>query len=495
MMSTLLHALLCTLTLAAAATAKASHPPALAGPAAYLETTHLTTLHTVVSDALDLEDAVIALLEKYTLGAERVVRSAHKLQQQQALAPSCKLRVLKHLNNRLNLQQDQSSSAVGTIEASMSSSSPTAMVVQHMKAFAATISSHAEEIDSCLDRCDADTLTLFGKSSSGGGIGAGPGAPGAGVDCPLESKKLRQDMKKTTDRIRRSIERTAAKLTGTNMDIGSTLSGGDLAQDRKDSVKRGNDLSEYLHVKQQHEDLSNELSAVLKSRAEVLAGAALARATTAKAIATLRTTCDMVKAKRVALLNATNQTSMKFLHTLHDQLQVYEDVVHEARDKNDIEEKYAMSLAAKVDEAAAKCMASMESITSRIVTQKKAERRPIGDDVLAVGSIMNGKATKADGVDAKDVNEQGAAWAQQVYSTERQRALDHGPKAHEVPLLLVEVAKSDSDDAQEVEELKKQALLIDQKLEKAERAGKVGDKLPADLVGNAEATSETVRRG
>jgi hypothetical protein len=495
MMSTLLHALLCTLTLAAAATAKASHPPALAGPAAYLETTHLTTLHTVVSDALDLEDAVIALLEKYTLGAERVVRSAHKLQQQQALAPSCKLRVLKHLNNRLNLQQDQSSSAVGTIEASMSSSSPTAMVVQHMKAFAATISSHAEEIDSCLDRCDADTLTLFGKSSSGGGIGAGPGAPGAGVDCPLESKKLRQDMKKTTDRIRRSIERTAAKLTGTNMDIGSTLSGGDLAQDRKDSVKRGNDLSEYLHVKQQHEDLSNELSQVLKSRAEVLAGAALARATTAKAIATLRTTCDMVKAKRVALLNATNQTSMKFLHTLHDQLQVYEDVVHEARDKNDIEEKYAMSLAAKVDEAAAKCMASMESITSRIVTQKKAERRPIGDDVLAVGSIMNGKATKADGVDAKDVNEQGAAWAQQVYSTERQRALDHGPKAHEVPLLLVEVAKSDSDDAQEVEELKKQALLIDQKLEKAERAGKVGDKLPADLVGNAEATSETVRRG
>jgi hypothetical protein len=495
MVSTLLHALLCTLTLAAAATAKASHPPALAGPAAYLETTHLTTLHTVVSDALDLEDAVIALLEKYTLGAERVVRSAHKLQQQQALAPSCKLRVLKHLNNRLNLQQDQSSSAVGTIEASMSSSSPTAMVVQHMKAFAATISSHAEEIDSCLDRCDADTLTLFGKSSSGGGIGAGPGAPGAGVDCPLESKKLRQDMKKTTDRIRRSIERTAAKLTGTNMDIGSTLSGGDLAQDRKDSVKRGNDLSEYLHVKQQHEDLSNELSAVLKSRAEVLAGAALARATTAKAIATLRTTCDMVKAKRVALLNATNQTSMKFLHTLHDQLQVYEDVVHEARGKNDIEEKYAMSLAAKVDEAAAKCMASMESITSRIVTQKKAERRPIGDDVLAVGSIMNGKATKADGVDAKDVNEQGAAWAQQVYSTERQRALDHGPKAHEVPLLLVEVAKSDSDDAQEVEELKKQALLIDQKLEKAERAGKVGDKLPADLVGNAEATSETVRRG
>jgi len=233
------------------------------------------------------------------------------------------------------------------------------------------------------------------------------------------------------------------------------------------------------------------LSDVLKSRAEVLAGAALARATTVKAIATLRTTCDKVKAKRVALLNATNQTSMKFLHTLHDQLQVYEDVVHEARGKNDMEEKYAMSLAAKVDEAAAKCMTSMESITSRIVTQKKAERRPIGDDVLAVGSIMNGKATKADGVGAKDVNEQGAAWAQQVYSTERQRALDHGPKAHEVPLLLVEVAKSDSDDAQEVEELKKQALLIDQKLEKAERAGKVGDKLPADLVGNAEATSET----
>ena len=44
---------------------------------------------------------------------------------------------------------------------------------------------------------------------------------------------------------------------------------------------------------------------------------------------------------------------------------------------------------------------------------------------------------------------------------------------------------------EEVSQLKQQALLINQKFQKAERAGKVGDKLPADLVGNAEATSET----
>ena len=42
-----------------------------------------------------------------------------------------------------------------------------------------------------------------------------------------------------------------------------------------------------------------------------------------------------------------------------------------------------------------------------------------------------------------------------------------------------------------MKELQGQALLIDQKFERAEKAGKVGEKLPADLVGNAEATSET----
>ena len=48
-----------------------------------------------------------------------------------------------------------------------------------------------------------------------------------------------------------------------------------------------------------------------------------------------------------------------------------------------------------------------------------------------------------------------------------------------------------SNDVTELKELQGQALLIDQKFERAEKAGKVGEKLPADLVGNAEATSET----
>ena len=48
-----------------------------------------------------------------------------------------------------------------------------------------------------------------------------------------------------------------------------------------------------------------------------------------------------------------------------------------------------------------------------------------------------------------------------------------------------------SNDVNELKELQGQALLIDQKFERAEKAGKVGEKLPADLVGNAEATSET----
>ena len=480
------------------------YPQALAGPKQYLESEHLQQLQDIIDNALNLEDSVVALLEKYTIGAERIVRSANTLSQQQKLTPSCKLRVLKHLDNRLNLQNEQSSSAVSVIDNIIKKEGPTAKALIHLKTFSNTISSHVDEIETCLDRCDAATISSFGAR---GGNGGGAVAKGSiQLDCEEETKKLHNDMKKTSERIKRNILRSTSSLSESNADLSSSLSGNNLEKEREETERRNNDLMAYTETKEKHEALSKELIDVLHSRTEILESTQLARNASTIAIQKLRTTCDEIKRKRVKLLNESNTTSNVFLSKLNHQKDVYKNIVNELKNKNNIEEKYALSLSAEVDLIASKCMKSMETVTSRIVMQKRVEHRPADDDSIAIGSIMSGKATKKDenGVDKSiDVNEIGSEWSKNVYSTERQRGLDHGKKASEIPLLLVEehsvlkknklfkLRRQKGNDDDEVEELKKQALLIDQKLEKAENAGRVGNKLPSDLVGNAEATSET----
>ena len=160
----------------------------------------------------------------------------------------------------------------------------------------------------------------------------------------------------------------------------------------------------------------------------------------------------------------------------------------------------------------------------------------------ALASIARSKGTKKDGVEAVDIDEKAMTWAGDVIGNARERELNFDKrKPSEIPLpsfLLEKSEKSEdepqedqnenqnqnqnenqetdnsntntndnsnddnsnsgnsgnsgnSNDVNELKALQGQALLIDQKFERAEKAGKVGEKLPADLVGNAEATSET----
>jgi hypothetical protein len=133
---------------------------------------------------------------------------------------------------------------------------------------------------------------------------------------------------------------------------------------------------------------------------------------------------------------------------------------------------------------------SMEEITSRILKRKRDQQRPVEEDGAAIASLLRGTKTKEDGFFAKDVDEKALAWVGNVVSTAREREISKGPKPSEIPMLLEEREDNNNDQA-EVQELKKQALLIGEKFQKAERSGKVGEELPKDLVGNAEATSET----
>ena len=203
--------------------------------------------------------------------------------------------------------------------------------------------------------------------------------------------------------------------------------------------------------------------------------------------------------RRKFLVNRSNHTSRVFLSSLQQQLDALAHVTEQEIHQNDEEENHAMLLSSKVDVAAEECVRSMEEITSRVLKRKRDQERPKEEDGEAIASLLRGTKTKEDGADAKDVDEQALKWVGSVVATARDREIDGGPKPSEMPMMMLlersekeglEEGKQDNDQA-EIQELKKQALLIGQKFQKAERSGKVGVELPKDLVGNAEATSET----
>ena len=506
----------------------ASFPAALSASHDYLQNVHLQELRSVVDNTLELENAVVALLERYTLGAERVIKSADKLQNAADLTPQCKSRVLGHLENRLVSQFDRSAMAVDSIRAATSPTGPTAKALEHLEILADRASGHADEIEECLSNCDAATAAAFGKpAGQGGGVVAASAAQSAKLDCAKEAKDLRREMEKSTERTKSAIEKTARELSNANSNIGARMSGEGVDQEHAAESKRNADLNEYKTVRDQHEHLSQVLEKMLLDRTNVLEGARLAREQSSSAIKQLRRQCDAEMARRVSILNHTNTSSKKFLKTIERSNMALSQALQEEVEKNNVEAKYAASLSAQVDAAAEDCARAMQSLTSRVIKLKQEQHRSNEETARAVASLLRGKGTKGDAPESPDVDEQAMKWAGKVIATHHEREMTGGrPKASEIPLLLVEESSKNDDDEQqtdndndkvqqqdqqqqdqdqqttdgdsdsdhkavELKELKSQALLIDQKLQKAEKTGKVGEKLPADLVGNAEATSES----
>ena len=192
--------------------------------------------------------------------------------------------------------------------------------------------------------------------------------------------------------------------------------------------------------------------------------------------------------RRKFLVNRSNHTSRVFLSSLQQQLDALAHVTEQEIHQNDEEENHAMLLSSKVDVAAEECVRSMEEITSRVLKRKRDQERPKEEDGEAIASLLRGTKTKEDGADAKDVDEQALKWVGSVVATSRDREIDGGPKPSEMPMMMLlersekeglEEGKQDNDQA-EIQELKKQALLIGQKFQKAERSGKVGADCPRD---------------
>lgn len=465
----------------------------------YIKSAHLDRLRSVVGDSLALETAVLSLLAKYTKGAKRVVQSLDALDATTDLTPTCKNRVLVHLDNRLVSQEERSSVALHELHNMIDPNGSTALALQHLDNIVKSATEQADELDQCIAGCAADVSMEFGSVSTSGSSGGAVAVTASKVNCEVEIIKLKRQMEQSTERTRRAITSTAGTLANGNHDIGEKLMGADAEKAREEESKRNEELNQYTIAKDQHHELSHQLEILLKKRSDILQGSKLKRIASGIAINELRTKCDEEMKRRKFLVNRSNHTSRVFLSSLQQQLDALAHVTEQEIHQNDEEENHAMLLSSKVDVAAEECVRSMEEITSRVLKRKRDQERPKEEDGEAIASLLRGTKTKEDGADAKDVDEQALKWVGSVVATARDREIDGGPKPSEMPMMMLlersekeglEEGKQDNDQA-EIQELKKQALLIGQKFQKAERSGKVGVELPKDLVGNAEATSET----
>ena len=225
--------------------ASQAYPATLSAPQEYLHS-HNAELQAVVHDALALEEAVLNLLEKYTLGAERIIQTATKLQNAD-LTPNCKARVLTHLNNRLTSQTERSEMSLESIKQVTSPNQATAKALQQLDILSAQATTHADAIETCIDNCDPATAAAFGKAAGQGGGAVVISA--AKINCKVEVQKLRQEMDKSTARTRRAIEKTTDALSEANSNIGTKMTGIENEKERDAESKRNNDLNEYMLVK------------------------------------------------------------------------------------------------------------------------------------------------------------------------------------------------------------------------------------------------------
>ena len=224
------------------------YPQPLGGPHKYIKSAHLDRLRSVVGDSLALETAVLSLLAKYTKGAKRVVQSLDALDATTDLTPTCKNRVLVHLDNRLMSQEERSSVALNELHNMIDPNGMTALALQHLDNIVKSATEQADELDQCIAGCAADVSMEFGSVSMSGSSGGAVAVTASKVNCEVEIIKLKRQMEQSTERTRRAITSTAGTLANGNHDIGEKLMGADAEKAREEESKRNEELNQYVIV-------------------------------------------------------------------------------------------------------------------------------------------------------------------------------------------------------------------------------------------------------
>ena len=323
------------------------------------------------------------------------------------------------------------------------------------------------------------------------------GSASAQVDCAHSATEFRAKLDRASQ---------ATKVTYRQWWIASVIATGQLRRShRADANKRAaeserHEVNEYMAAKTKHEELSKHLQSYWPSAQTFWKGHGAHEPNLTRLSSPFDWSVKEEKqhSKELARSRSGAET---FLEGVRGTVNLLNMSVSKAIKENDEEERHAMSLAAHVDRAAAKCVRQLESFTTSLQNTvanfhkgSKAEESKInGHMKTAVKSFFRGGAVSSkSGHDEKMLG-----WASETIASDRERSLNGGPKASEIPVGLISVSESnldsnrdEEDDEEKLRELRSEAAVVNSKLRSAEKTGRVGKALPPDLVANVEQTSE-----
>jgi hypothetical protein len=464
---------------------------------------HAAALREGAAVRVDVEKQVFALLEKWTAQAKRIAEEAEELAALGDLRPACLDRVVTHLEGNLEALDR---GVDGITRRSRRATAMNDNTAAALKTLSKLVSTRASKIHACEERCGVEGPP---EEEEEMGPVARPGNDTASaVDCAGGAEELRHKLEGASRATTASVQQMLDGVGDRNKAASAAISGSGAKAERSAESQRRTALNEYMSAKGKHEELSKRLRELLAERADSLEGARHAQAMSNAAIRSLRSECETEAKRHSTELGRSRSGAETFLDGVGRTVALLNESVTRTINENDREETYAMSLAAEVDRAADKCVRQLESFTTSLMNSvsnfhkgSKAEESKIKDHMTtAVKSFFRGGAasTKA-GHDEKMLH-----WASETIATDRDRRLNGGPKASEIPVGLLSVAESgrqqggedvnqeddDDQDEEKLTELRSEAAVVNSKLRSAEKSGRVGKDLPPSLVANVEKTSE-----
>ena len=438
---------------------------------------HTKVLRVGVRQRISVENKAYALLDKWTQQAKRIAKEADQILEL-SMRPKCAKRIVSHLEDNLHSLDRGVEGIERTATKAREMNDETSQILGKLSKL---ISARSMEINTCMDRCGPSDGTEFESD---------------GFDCEEGERKFRTQLERSAQSNRKRIKELVEQVNDRNIAASSTMSGSFADSDRKAASERSESLNSYLAVKHEHENLSKHLRQLLAERADSLGAARLARNHSNQAISSLRAKCEKESVRQAKELNISKRGAQTMLSGVKETISSLNESVGKIVLLNDQEEKYAMQLAAQVDKAAADCvhklgsfMTTLQNSVSNFHAGSKEEEAKTKDHVKrAVSSFFRGGSAGTKSSDDKNMLD----WAAKTISTDRERSLNGGSKASKIPVTssLVSISESNDDDTEKLAKLRSEAAVVNDKLRRAEKSGRVGKKLPQSLVANVEQTSE-----
>ena len=308
-----------------------------------------------------VEAEVAALLGKWTRQANRIAEEAEEVAEL-GLRPECMERVVTHLEGNLEALGRDVDGVERVARRAARMNDNTANALQTLSKL---VAKRATEIHKCEDRCG---LT-GGKMNEEDAENVTGSASARAVDCAHGATEFRAKLDRASQATKVNVQAMMDTISDRNRATSAAVSGADAVAERAAESERHEALNEYMAAKTKHEELSKHLRELLAERSDVLEGARRARAQSNAAVQSLRLECEKEEKQHSKELARSRSGAETFLEGVRGTVNLLNMSVSKAIKENDEEERHAMSLAAHVDRAAAKCVRQLESFTTCCRTQ------------------------------------------------------------------------------------------------------------------------------